>query len=47
MCQVVAMYLITGPNSSALGIYYVPFPRLCHETGISAQGGFEGPSEPL
>lgn len=40
-CQVVAMYLITCPSASALGLYYLPIPTLSHETGIPAQGALK------
>jgi hypothetical protein len=30
----VALYLITCPNANALGLYYLPLPTLCHETGV-------------
>lgn len=33
--QVVALYLITGPGSNWIGLYYLPLPTLCHEVGIS------------
>ena len=36
--QVVAMYLVTGPSASWLGLYYLPMPTLCHETGRGLQG---------
>ncbi len=35
--QVVALYLITCPNSNWLGLYYLPLPVLCHEVGISSE----------
>lgn len=36
--QVVANYLMHGPQSTMLGLYYLPLPTLCHETGISLDG---------
>lgn len=36
--QVVALYLISGPNSTMIGLYYMPLPTLCHETGCSMEG---------
>lgn len=33
--QVVAMYLMTCPASNMIGLYYLPIPTLCHETGLS------------
>ncbi len=41
--QLVALYLLTCPNSNMAGLYYLPLPVLCHETGIP----FEGASEAL
>lgn len=32
--QVVALYLLTCPSVSWIGIYYLPIPTLCHEVGI-------------
>ncbi|MDH4228955.1 MAG: helix-turn-helix domain-containing protein [Nitrospirota bacterium] len=32
--QVTALYLITGPHANALGLYYLPVPYLCHDTGM-------------
>lgn len=37
-CQVVALYLMTAPSSSATGMYYLPIPVLAHETGASIEG---------
>lgn len=36
--QRVALYLITCPSASWLGLYYLPLPTLCHEVGISSEG---------
>ena len=33
--QVVAMYLVTCPNSNMVGIYYLPLVVLAYETGLS------------
>lgn len=41
--QVIALYLITCPSSSMIGLFYLPLPTLCHETGR----GFEGASKAL
>ncbi len=41
--QVIANYLMHGPQSTMLGLYYMPLPTLCHETGI----GLEGASKAL
>jgi hypothetical protein len=37
-CQVVAFYLMTCPNANMIGLYYLPLPTLCHETGLNKQG---------
>lgn len=34
--QVVALYLLTCPSVSWIGIYYLPIPTLCHEVGMDA-----------
>ena len=39
--QLVAVYLLTCPNSNMIGMYYLPLPTLCHETGLSAEGAAE------
>ena len=39
--QVIALYLITGPTASPLGLYYLSLPTLCHETGINQQGAMK------
>ncbi len=36
--QVVALYLLTCPSSTMLGLYYLPLPTLCHEVGCPLQG---------
>lgn len=36
--QRVALYLMTCPMSSMIGLYYLPLPILCHEVGITPQG---------
>lgn len=33
--QVVALYLLTCPHANMLGLYYLPLPYVCHETGLS------------
>ncbi len=33
--QVLAMYLVTCPAANMVGIYYVPFVAIAHETGMS------------
>lgn len=37
--QVTAFYLFTCPSSNWIGLYYLPFPTLCHEIGISREAG--------
>lgn len=39
--QVVALYLLTCPHANMIGLYYLPFPVLCHETGLSQQGALK------
>jgi hypothetical protein len=36
--QVLALYLLTGPSSNMIGLYYLPIPTLCHETGLTKKG---------
>lgn len=36
--QVMALYLMTCPASSMIGLYYIPIPTLAHETGIPLEG---------
>jgi hypothetical protein len=31
---VVALYLLTAPHANMLGLYYLPIPFICHETGL-------------
>lgn len=35
--QVVALYLIASPAANMIGLYYLPLPTLCHETGVSPE----------
>lgn len=44
--QVVALYLITGPNANMIGLYYLALPTLCHEVGISRQGALKALRRP-
>jgi hypothetical protein len=39
--QVMALYLLTSPHSNRLGLYYVPLPLLCHETGLPLEGALK------
>ena len=34
IAQVVALYLFTGPMVAMSGLFYVPLPTLCYETGL-------------
>jgi hypothetical protein len=36
--QVIALYFITCPSANAIGLYYLPLPTLCHETGCPIKG---------
>jgi hypothetical protein len=33
--RVVAVYLISGPEANMIGLYSLPIPILCHDTGLS------------
>lgn len=35
--QVVALYLVTSPAANMIGIYYVPFVAVAHETGLGPE----------
>lgn len=35
--QIVAFYLFTCPNANMIGLFYLPIPTLCHETGLTSQ----------
>lgn len=39
--QVVAAYLMTAPTSNMIGLYYLPMPTLCHETGLALKGALK------
>jgi hypothetical protein len=39
--QRVALYLITGPNSTMIGLYHLALPTLCHEVGITEKGALK------
>lgn len=34
-CLALAFYLMTGPSSNMIGIYYLPIQTICHDTGLS------------
>jgi hypothetical protein len=36
-CQVLALYLITGPSAHAPGLYYLPLTAVAHETGMTVE----------
>jgi hypothetical protein len=36
--QLLALYLVTCPSANMLGLYYLPLPTLCHETGSPMEG---------
>ena len=38
----VAMYLLTCPNSSMLGLFYLPLVVIAHETGLPLEGATKG-----
>jgi hypothetical protein len=39
---VVAVYLISGPQSNMLGLYYLPKMYIAHETGLGVEGAAKG-----
>lgn len=39
--QRVALYLLSGPPSNWIGLFYLPLPTLYHEVGISPEGASE------
>jgi len=39
--QVIALYLVTSPSATMLGLYYLPLPTLCHEVGCTMQAAQE------
>lgn len=40
--QVVAMYLMSCPAASMVGIFHIALPTLCHETGLTIEGAWKG-----
>jgi hypothetical protein len=38
----VALYLITSPSGTMLGLYYLPRPHIAHETGLGMEGAMQG-----
>jgi hypothetical protein len=39
--QRVALYLLTAPSSTMIGLYYLPLPTLEHEVGIKREGALK------
>jgi hypothetical protein len=37
-CQVIALYLMTSPHASAIGLYHLPLAYLCADTGSPLEG---------
>jgi hypothetical protein len=46
-CQMVALYLMTSPHSNMLGLYYLPVVYIANDTGMTIEGGFQGPCKAL
>lgn len=40
--QVVALYLMTSPHTSMIGIFNLALPTLCHEAGLTDEGARKG-----
>lgn len=36
-----ALYLMTNPHSTMIGLYYIPFPTICHETASPSKGAWK------
>lgn len=34
-CQVLSLYLLSGPSANMIGLYYLPLASMTHETGLS------------
>jgi hypothetical protein len=39
--QLVALYLVTGPSATMIGLYQLALPLLCHHTGLDEEGALE------
>lgn len=37
-CQVLALYLMTSPHATMIGVYYCPIMYMAHETGLGMEG---------
>lgn len=44
--QLVALYLITAPDSNLTGVYHLALPTLAHHTGLPVKGASEGLPSP-
>lgn len=42
-----ALYLVTCPNSTMIGLYYLPLPTSCHELGMTPEGASEALRSPV
>lgn len=40
--QLVALYLMSAPSTSMIGIFHLAVPTLCHETGLSIEDATKG-----
>lgn len=40
--QIVALYLMTSPHTTMVGIFHLSLPTLCHETGLSTEEASKG-----
>lgn len=40
--QIVALYLMTSPHASMIGMYYCPLMYIAHETGLGIEGASKG-----
>jgi hypothetical protein len=40
--QLVALYLMSSPATSMVGIFHLALPTMCHETGLDREGALKG-----
>src|SRR5665213_1243453 len=40
--QIVALYLMSAPATTMVGIYHLALPTLCHETGLTPEEATKG-----
>lgn len=40
--QIVALYLMTSPHSSMIGVFHLPLMYVAHETGLTLEGASKG-----